>query len=162
MSRVKWASAMRKATGGSAVHSQTGRLHADAVSPQKIGWAVWRLRVRAAGGSAKAEGWDERRRALGDAGEREFPQRDGQAESSDAADRVASQLQVDLSLSVDVLASARSFEHVLLEEPLPAAALDDLHASSKRLFWAADSNGGVGIDLAEMFANVHVQQAAQA
>ena len=82
--------------------------------------------------------------------------------AQDAADRVASQLQVDLSLSVDVLASARSFEHVLLEEPLPASALNDLEASSKRLFWAADSNGGVGIDLAEMFANVHVQQAAQA
>ena len=163
MSRVKWASAMRKATGGSAVHSQAGRLHADAVSPQKIGWAV-------CGGSAFVRQAVPAMRKAGmnvaalsvtpESGN--FHSVMDKLKAQDAADRVASQLQVDLSLSVDVLASARSFEHVLLEEPLPASALDDLQASSKRLFWAADGNGGVGIDLAEMFANVHVQQAAQA
>ena len=163
MSRVKWASAMRKATGGSAVHSQTGRLHADAVSPQKIGWAVCgnSAFVRQAVPAMRKAGMNVA--ALSVTPESgNFHNVMDKLKAQDAADRVASQLQVDLSLSVDVLASARSFEHVLLEEPLPAAALDDLQASSKRLFWAADSNGGVGIDLAEMFANVHVQQAAQA
>ena len=97
MSRVKWASAMRKATGGSAVHSQTGRLHADAVSPQKIGWAVCgnSAFVRQAVPAMRKAGMNVA--ALSVTPESgNFHNVMDKLKAQDAADRVASQLQVDL------------------------------------------------------------------
>ena len=114
---VKWASAMRKATGGSAVLTKPAGCMRMRYR-RKIGWAVvWQLRLRAAGGSAM------RKAGMNVAALSVTPESGNfhnvmdKLKAQDAADRVASQLQVDLSLSVDVLASARSFEHVLLEEP---------------------------------------------
>ena len=79
------------------MHSQTGRLHADAVSPQKIGWAVCgnSAFVRQAVPAMRKAGMNVA--ALSVTPESgNFHNVMDKLKAQDAADRVASQLQVDL------------------------------------------------------------------